>query len=62
MPVLLRQVVAFGPRPAGSAALAATRGYIKKQLAALLRRAGHGPGNWCSDDDLLHLRRGFGLQ
>jgi len=29
----LRQVVAFGPRPAGSAALAATRGYIKKQLA-----------------------------
>jgi Zn-dependent M28 family amino/carboxypeptidase len=29
----LRQVVAFGPRPAGSAALASTRGYIKKQLA-----------------------------
>jgi Zn-dependent M28 family amino/carboxypeptidase len=29
----LRQVVSFGPRPAGSAALAATRGYIKKQLA-----------------------------
>jgi Zn-dependent M28 family amino/carboxypeptidase len=29
----LRQTVAFGPRPAGSAALAATRGYIKKQLA-----------------------------
>ncbi len=29
----LRQTVAFGPRPAGSAALAATRAYIKKQLA-----------------------------
>jgi glutaminyl-peptide cyclotransferase len=29
----LRQTVAFGPRPAGSTALAATRGYIKKQLA-----------------------------
>lgn len=29
----LRQVVAFGPRPAGSAALEATRQYIKKQLA-----------------------------
>lgn len=29
----LRQVVAFGPRPAGSAALASTRQYIKKQLA-----------------------------
>jgi glutaminyl-peptide cyclotransferase len=30
----LRQVVAFGPRPAGSAALQATRDYIKKQLTA----------------------------
>jgi Zn-dependent M28 family amino/carboxypeptidase len=30
----LRQVVLFGPRPAGSAALEATRQYIKKQLAA----------------------------
>jgi Zn-dependent M28 family amino/carboxypeptidase len=29
----LRQVVAFGPRPAGSPALEATRQYIKKQLA-----------------------------
>jgi glutaminyl-peptide cyclotransferase len=29
----LRQAVAFGPRPAGSAALASTRQYIKKQLA-----------------------------
>jgi hypothetical protein len=29
----LRQVVAFGPRPAGSPALASTREYIKKQLA-----------------------------
>jgi glutaminyl-peptide cyclotransferase len=31
----LRQAVAFGPRPAGSAALAATREYIKKQLAGI---------------------------
>lgn len=31
----MRQVVAFGPRPAGSPALDATRGYIRKQLAAL---------------------------
>jgi len=30
----LRQMVAFGPRPAGSAALKATRVYIEKQLAA----------------------------
>jgi Zn-dependent M28 family amino/carboxypeptidase len=30
----LRQVVLFGPRPAGSAAIEATRQYIKKQLAA----------------------------
>jgi Zn-dependent M28 family amino/carboxypeptidase len=30
----LRQVVLFGPRPAGSPALEATRQYIKKQLAA----------------------------
>src|SRR5260370_40077128 len=30
----LRQQVAFGPRPAGSAALQQTRDYIKKQLAA----------------------------
>lgn len=29
----LRQVVAFGPRPAGSRALESTRQYIKKQLA-----------------------------
>src|SRR5512137_1357493 len=29
----LRQVVAFGPRPAGSPALESTRRYIKKQLA-----------------------------
>ncbi len=29
----LRQVVAFGPRPAGSPALESTRQYIKKQLA-----------------------------
>jgi glutaminyl-peptide cyclotransferase len=29
----LRQVVAFGPRPAGSPALASTREYIKRQLA-----------------------------
>jgi glutaminyl-peptide cyclotransferase len=29
----LRQVVAFGPRPAGSLALASTREYIRKQLA-----------------------------
>jgi Zn-dependent M28 family amino/carboxypeptidase len=29
----LRQVVAFGPRPAGSVALASTREYIRKQLA-----------------------------
>jgi hypothetical protein len=27
------------------------------QLAGLLRRAGHGPGNGCSDGDLMHLRR-----
>jgi glutaminyl-peptide cyclotransferase len=31
----LRQVVAFGPRPAGSAALQAARDYVKKQLAAV---------------------------
>lgn len=31
----VREVVGFGPRPAGSAALEATRGYIKKQLAAV---------------------------
>ena len=31
----LRDVVGFGPRPAGSAALDATRAYIKKQLAAV---------------------------
>lgn len=30
----LRQVVAFGPRPAGSRALESTRQYIEKQLAA----------------------------
>ncbi len=30
----VREVVGFGPRPAGSAALEAARGYIKKQLAA----------------------------
>ena len=30
----LRQVVAFGPRPAGSVALESTRQYIKKELAA----------------------------
>jgi glutaminyl-peptide cyclotransferase len=30
----LRQVVAFGPRPAGSPALESTRQYIKKELAA----------------------------
>src|SRR5260370_35948029 len=30
----LRQQVAFGPRPAGSAALQQTRDYIKKQLVA----------------------------
>ena len=29
----LRQIVAFGPRPAGSPALASTREYIRKQLA-----------------------------
>ena len=29
----LRQIVAFGPRPAGSAALEQTRAYIRKQLA-----------------------------
>jgi Zn-dependent M28 family amino/carboxypeptidase len=29
----LRQLVAFGPRPAGSAAIEQSRGYIKKQLA-----------------------------
>lgn len=31
----LRQIVSFGPRPAGSAALHQTRGYITRQLAAL---------------------------
>ena len=31
----LRQVVALGPRPAGSTALEATRGYIRKQMADL---------------------------
>ena len=31
----VREVVAFGPRPPGSGALQATRGYIRKQLAAL---------------------------
>jgi len=31
----VREVVAFGPRPPGSAALGATRDYIRKQLAAL---------------------------
>jgi Zn-dependent M28 family amino/carboxypeptidase len=30
-----RNVVAFGPRPAGSPALARTRGYIRKELTAL---------------------------
>ena len=30
----LRQIVAFGPRPAGSPALAETRGYIERQLKA----------------------------
>jgi glutaminyl-peptide cyclotransferase len=30
----LRQVVAFGPRPPGSAALQATRDYLRKQLAS----------------------------
>jgi hypothetical protein len=30
----LRQVVAFGPRPAGSAAAESTRAYIRRQLAA----------------------------
>ena len=34
---------------------------IKNKLAELLLRAGHGPPNWCSDDDLTHLRRGFGF-
>jgi Zn-dependent M28 family amino/carboxypeptidase len=31
----LREVVSFGPRPPGSAALQATRGYIRKQLEAM---------------------------
>ena len=31
----LREVVGIGPRPAGSAALEATRAYIRKQLAAV---------------------------
>jgi glutaminyl-peptide cyclotransferase len=31
----VRQVVAFGPRPAGSAALESTRRYVKDQLAAV---------------------------
>ncbi len=31
----LRQVVSFGPRPAGSPALESTRGYIKQQLSEL---------------------------
>ena len=31
----VREVVSLGPRPPGSAALAATRGYIKKQMAAI---------------------------
>ncbi|HSK10484.1 MAG TPA: M28 family peptidase [Vicinamibacterales bacterium] len=31
----LREIVAIGPRPAGSAGLDATRGYIRKQLAAV---------------------------
>jgi Zn-dependent M28 family amino/carboxypeptidase len=31
----VREVVAFGPRPPGSAALDATRAYIRKQLAAI---------------------------
>ncbi len=31
----VRQIVSFGPRPAGSAALGQTRGYITKQLSAL---------------------------
>src|SRR3954449_108924 len=30
----LRQLVAIGPRPSGSPAIAQTRDYIKKQLAA----------------------------
>jgi glutaminyl-peptide cyclotransferase len=31
----LRQLVSFGPRPAGSAGIEQSRGYIKKQLAAV---------------------------
>jgi len=31
----VRELVAFGPRPPGSAALLATRGYIRKQLEAI---------------------------
>ncbi len=31
----LRQIVSFGPRPAGSAALEATRGYLRRQLDAI---------------------------
>lgn len=39
----IRQVVAFGPRPAGSAALESTRHYIKNQLAAVGIQASEQP-------------------
>jgi glutaminyl-peptide cyclotransferase len=39
----IRQVVAFGPRPAGSAALESTRHYIRNQLAAVGIQASEQP-------------------
>src|SRR5262249_61300660 len=39
----LRQMVAIGPRPSGSAAIETTRKYIKDQLAAAGRPGGGAP-------------------
>ena len=34
---------------------------IQDTIDVLLRRAAHGPGNWCTSADVLHLRRSDGL-
>lgn len=51
LPVLLF-VAQLEPPPPPAAVQAQT---------ARLRREGHGPGNWCSQEDLHHLRSAFGF-
>ena len=51
LPILLFVAQLESPPPA-----------IHEHISKWLRRAGHGPGNWCSKEDLLHLRRGLGFR